>query len=314
MASTSRARQEAAASRLEASDDILMRIMRLLTTRQRIRVSSVSKRWLRLAVTELSFHDHDNVYCAIKHVKRAAPHLVKLDVSEARRDPASYVRALAGPREGSCPLRQFISWSAGEGIGGRDSCWLFPEDSKLLRNACPLLDEATRLATLCGDGGVDELMELVDSIRGRHFLYLFSGGGSRESVIAALRCLPSHPRVAGFRLGLDLKYRQTDNDAKLTALPEGLAAEVKPLNTGLPGPTVEHLQLRVDGTGHEVFTDAHLAALASAAAERAARGGARASTAGAGLKELHFAWCPPEEMCRCWAPSPPQAAACARCA
>lgn len=68
-----------AASELDGIDGVILRILGFLTTKERVRLAAVSKRWMRLALSDLRFAPY-GAHVA-QTIVRASDALVSLDIA-----------------------------------------------------------------------------------------------------------------------------------------------------------------------------------------------------------------------------------------
>lgn len=173
LAPTEKPCHAAAARILEASNDILALVFASLSLVERLRLVTVSKRWLRLLLADLRF-PREHVWRAPVVVKRAGSALRSLTLAGVgelfTRNCAirELVRALSG-----CPGSQLSSVVTLEPTAvGDDNYWengpaLSAEQAMQLVASCPHLDRRTRLC-LRAEAGAAQAVAMLDALPGSH--------------------------------------------------------------------------------------------------------------------------------------------------
>lgn len=160
----------AGASRLEACDDLLLRIFAHLPILHRKRLTVTSRRWQRLlSPSEISGISGGLTSRAADIIRWAGSSLTSLDLSsmmalDLSADADAAIEAVCS----ACPnLRQLVLWDvAGARVPGDGHKLTSEAQVDKLARACPLLDDSTRLAVLAR--GAAAASRLLDAVPGRY--------------------------------------------------------------------------------------------------------------------------------------------------
>lgn len=193
-----------AASRLEACDDLLLRIFRSIPLADKLRLTVTSKRWQRLLLSELSGIKGAVPSCRVADVVRwAGKNLVSLDLTaqhEGEGGPNAEA-AVAAACE-ACPnLRKLVMCSPDGPNLGTISASL----ASYLATTCLLLDDSSRVAINISSF-VSGTARILDALPGRHFLRRVNHNPwlvpnfSIDAELAALHALLAHRRLAGLSI------------------------------------------------------------------------------------------------------------------
>lgn len=157
----------------EASDDILLRVFEPLTLAQRLRLSTVSKRWHRLLLSKLpiphSAAAHVSDLCA-----RAGSNLRSLDIDEALRCVRldDLMKVLCNTDAGRQLQRLLMWWGSPEGVGLLRGVGITVAQALQLAAACPHLEELGTTCVIETDGGARAAASALAVLPGRHVLVL----------------------------------------------------------------------------------------------------------------------------------------------
>lgn len=201
-----------AAARLDASDDMLMRLFSPLALVERLRLATVSKRWRRLLQSELHFPTWHN-WRAPAVARRAGSALRVLDISTfcICDNSSKLIEGLVAVLGGAAgtALHTLIAW---DDAGESNPMWgppsFSPEQALQLSASCPRLDSSTRVAMrVCG---AEEAVRLLDALPGRHAVLLMAPAVASDATQldaataepAALDALLRHPRLCGLSVCL----------------------------------------------------------------------------------------------------------------
>lgn len=185
-----------------------------LTLVERLRLTVVSKQWLRLLLADLRF-PREHLWRALPIVRRAGDALRSLHVAsiqgtfDGRHTLAGILRALRGGA--GAQLRTFIMWeppSAEEDAAGLayPTVALSPKQALQLRTTCPRLGASTRLAF---HAKAAEAIAVLDAVPGRHAVSLEGNVAEEDEVAespqraaegAAQRALVRNPRLCALFL------------------------------------------------------------------------------------------------------------------
>lgn len=254
----------AAAVLVESSDDLLLKVMSIFELEERLRLTTVSKRWHRLLLADLRFPSW-HIWRAPSLVRRVGSGVRVLDVSgiadyclrfEQKENPPILLSALLRVLSGGAgaELRTLVSWAPAdwndggndrgtERIAGLLAVSLTLDQAVQLRAACPHLDSSSRLAVRAS--GAAQAVALLDALPGRHDLLLSPPSPLPAPIpgdeAAALAALVRHPRLSGLSL-----HRSESDDKALIGpwVDAALDSLVDALN-GPGGCVLEHLAVDV---------------------------------------------------------------------
>lgn len=207
---------------LEASDDILACIFAPLSLVERLRLLTVSKRWLCLLLVDLCV-PQGNAWRAPSLAKRAGVNLRSLQLAGAgelftrRCALRELLRALGGC-SGS-QMRSLVAWEPRCYFA--EHCELEPalstEQAMQLATSCPRLDGRTCLS-LQADEDSAQAIAMLDALPGRHAVQLKLAYGNTGLATSqeALQVLVRHPRLQALFLKAwdDDDLADSDEDAE----------------------------------------------------------------------------------------------------
>lgn len=192
-----------------------MYIFASLSLVERLRLITVSKRWLRLLLVDLRVVLTEHLWRAPTVVRRAGDALRTLHVPglgnaytlfEKRTTLEDLVQALEGVA--GAQLRTLVTW---EPTDDADAVFFSAAQAMRLAAACPLLGASSRVALHPGNWA-EQAVSLLDALPGRHFVGLFSIGKTTENPFStigplaaaqlALRALVRHPRLSGLDVNI----------------------------------------------------------------------------------------------------------------
>lgn len=243
-----------AAARLEASDDLILRVMSLFRLDERLRLASVSKRWQMLVLFELcipSWH----FWRAPAILRRAAGFLRVCRIDTQYEDAAAeLVRALCAS---GATLHTLVLWGPVDSVGDRGGVTLSAEQALQISASCAHLDASTRLA-FAGTGAA-QAVALLDALPGRHAVRLerqaAAGPDPDGAEAAALTALLRHPGLCA--LSYKHTTREPDDSQWLDAVQAAVLHALSPQGQR-EGSALERLDVR-DGRkaheGHVAFPD-----------------------------------------------------------
>lgn len=275
MATLAPPKQHLAAACVDASDDLLLCVFAPLSLVERLRLATVSKRWLRLLLAHLRI-PREHAWRAVSVVQRAGDSLRSLSLESLAETPdwestlAGILRAL--PAGGGTNLSTCVIWEPTDTVLVDDIPFLSPGQAKQLRASCPRLDASTRLA-FCAKHPAQALA-LLDALPGRHAVRLLPATAKPAPALQEqLSLLLRHPRLCALQIG---EISDTLSSSRPTAraaafVDAALAAVAEAVQRGGDGRcSLEHLCV-VDGKGRPPQTGpALLGAAAAAGAFRAA--------------------------------------------
>lgn len=194
------------ARRLEACDDLLLRIFRCLSLPEKAPLALASKRWQRLVLSEVTVKEEGlAARRLVEVIKWAGQSLQSLDVSHPNVAPYVLFDEVAAALSDHCPnVRTVVFWSA-ESAEHLPSSGMCTTKTLQLARACPLLDESCRIVISAANAA--EYMSALDVLPGRHAVTLRTPPGDDvsnqdfcQAKAHALRSLLLHRRTASLRL------------------------------------------------------------------------------------------------------------------
>lgn len=315
-----------AAARLESSADVLACVFAFLPLEEKLRLATVSRRWLRLLLVDLHYH-RLHAWRAPPAVRRAGDALRSLHLEELGRSPdwrstlEGILRALSESSAGA-QLRTLVLWEPADSGLRFLLPSLTPTQAQELRAGCPRLDASSRL--ILDAKGPAEAAVLLDALPGRHAVRLLLPQGynapeldvrydadgqpwtdpeilhprhwpeERASVHAAMSALVHHPRLSA--LDIDTSGSQWDRGARM-CYSAALAAVGDALRPG-SGSSLEYLRV-----GEALHWTRDAAAAAAAGAASAGAGNPPLTTDGPAeaqprLRTLHLPNSAPVDFAR----------------
>lgn len=168
--------RQGSAGRLEASDDLLLRIFRGFTVVERLRLAAVSKRWQRLLLAELVFKEVDkDITRRLQQIIRwAGDALTRLDISALECEVIRW-REIILQLCDHCPnLKELVMWAEDKAPPPQIVWGVDPEMARRLAAQCPLLEETSRVV-ICWNSFADGIA-VLDALPGRHGLHFEQTG------------------------------------------------------------------------------------------------------------------------------------------